>query len=415
MGRDIVRLRAVKSPWEVARIRASAAVTAGVYDALPGILREGMSEAQFAGLRRGRGAAPRPRGRHPHARLQPGDVLRAAAHRAQRHGRQLPRHAPGRHRPEPGGGPGRELPPHRPRRAASSSTSSPCARATSATSRASSRSASCPRRWCAPTRSRCACRRTCAAAARPGVTCRALYELRPAAAAEAEASATASWATATPRYASSATAWAWSWTSCRCSRPATWRSRRAWSSPSSPSSCCPGLGAIGIENTWLRGRRGRQCAHGGPRAHRHRRLRRRSRTPARAAAAPGRRTVEHLAPDVWTERVDGPGLPHRQRDRRHARRGRSWSTRSPAPRTCSPVLATPAPSSAHGQRAWSSSTRITTGTTCTATPPSTTRTSSPTAPVPALMVAQRSTGRRLRAPRAAPRVCPCRPSPSATA
>lgn len=50
VGRDIVRLRAIKSAWEVARIRASAAVTAGVYDAIPGLLREGLSEAQFAGM-----------------------------------------------------------------------------------------------------------------------------------------------------------------------------------------------------------------------------------------------------------------------------------------------------------------------------------------------------------------------------
>jgi len=50
VGRDIVRLRAVKSPWEVERIRASAAVTAGVYHAVPGLLREGLTEAQFAGM-----------------------------------------------------------------------------------------------------------------------------------------------------------------------------------------------------------------------------------------------------------------------------------------------------------------------------------------------------------------------------
>ena len=49
IGRDIVRLRAVKSPWEVERIRASAAVTAGVYAAIPAILREGLTEAELAG------------------------------------------------------------------------------------------------------------------------------------------------------------------------------------------------------------------------------------------------------------------------------------------------------------------------------------------------------------------------------
>jgi len=50
VGRDIVRLRALKSPWEVERISASAALTAGVYEAVPGLLHEGLTEAQFAGL-----------------------------------------------------------------------------------------------------------------------------------------------------------------------------------------------------------------------------------------------------------------------------------------------------------------------------------------------------------------------------
>ena len=49
VGRDIVRQRAVKSPWEVERIRAAAAVTIGVYELIPGILREGITEAEFAG------------------------------------------------------------------------------------------------------------------------------------------------------------------------------------------------------------------------------------------------------------------------------------------------------------------------------------------------------------------------------
>ena len=43
--------------------------------------------------RRGAGAAPGPRRHHPHARLQPGDVLRPAAHGRQRHGGELSRHA----------------------------------------------------------------------------------------------------------------------------------------------------------------------------------------------------------------------------------------------------------------------------------------------------------------------------------
>jgi Xaa-Pro dipeptidase len=50
VGRDIVRLRAVKSPWEVERIRAAAAVAAGVCELIPGILREGLTEVAFAGL-----------------------------------------------------------------------------------------------------------------------------------------------------------------------------------------------------------------------------------------------------------------------------------------------------------------------------------------------------------------------------
>ena len=66
---------------------------------------------------RGRGAPPRPRGLHPHARLQPGDVLRPAADRRERLRVQLPRHAAGRHRPQPVGRSGRELQAHRPRRA----------------------------------------------------------------------------------------------------------------------------------------------------------------------------------------------------------------------------------------------------------------------------------------------------------
>jgi len=49
VGRDIVRLRAVKSPWEVERIRGAAAITLGVYELIPGLLREGITEAEFAG------------------------------------------------------------------------------------------------------------------------------------------------------------------------------------------------------------------------------------------------------------------------------------------------------------------------------------------------------------------------------
>jgi Xaa-Pro aminopeptidase len=49
VGRDIVQQRAVKSAWEVARIRVAAAVADGVCALIPGILREGLTEVEFAG------------------------------------------------------------------------------------------------------------------------------------------------------------------------------------------------------------------------------------------------------------------------------------------------------------------------------------------------------------------------------
>ena len=48
-GRVVVRQRAVKSPWEVERIRASAAVADEVGRRIPGLLREGLTEVEFAG------------------------------------------------------------------------------------------------------------------------------------------------------------------------------------------------------------------------------------------------------------------------------------------------------------------------------------------------------------------------------
>ncbi len=45
-----MRQRAVKSPWEVARISAAAAVADEVFTRIPGLLREGLTEAAFAGL-----------------------------------------------------------------------------------------------------------------------------------------------------------------------------------------------------------------------------------------------------------------------------------------------------------------------------------------------------------------------------
>ena len=50
VGRDIVRLRAIKSAWEVERIRAAASIALEVCELIPGILREGLTEAAFAGL-----------------------------------------------------------------------------------------------------------------------------------------------------------------------------------------------------------------------------------------------------------------------------------------------------------------------------------------------------------------------------
>ncbi|HET6475153.1 MAG TPA: Xaa-Pro peptidase family protein [Thermoleophilia bacterium] len=49
VGRDIVRQRAVKSPWEVERIRAAARVADEVSRLIPGILEEGLTEVEFAG------------------------------------------------------------------------------------------------------------------------------------------------------------------------------------------------------------------------------------------------------------------------------------------------------------------------------------------------------------------------------
>ena len=49
VGPAIVRQRAVKSPWEIDRIRAAAAIADGVYALVPALLEEGMTEAEFAG------------------------------------------------------------------------------------------------------------------------------------------------------------------------------------------------------------------------------------------------------------------------------------------------------------------------------------------------------------------------------
>jgi len=49
VGRAVVRQRAVKSPWEVERIEASAAVADAVSGLIPGLLRDGLTEVEFAG------------------------------------------------------------------------------------------------------------------------------------------------------------------------------------------------------------------------------------------------------------------------------------------------------------------------------------------------------------------------------
>jgi Xaa-Pro dipeptidase len=49
VGADLVRQRAVKSAWEVQRIAAAGAVAVQVGELIPGLLREGLTEAEFAG------------------------------------------------------------------------------------------------------------------------------------------------------------------------------------------------------------------------------------------------------------------------------------------------------------------------------------------------------------------------------
>jgi Xaa-Pro aminopeptidase len=49
VGRTIVRQRAVKSAWEIERIAAAAAVADEVGGLIPGILKEGLTEVEFAG------------------------------------------------------------------------------------------------------------------------------------------------------------------------------------------------------------------------------------------------------------------------------------------------------------------------------------------------------------------------------
>jgi Xaa-Pro aminopeptidase len=49
VGAALVRQRAVKSPWEIERIRTAAALADEVFERIPALLREGLTEAAFAG------------------------------------------------------------------------------------------------------------------------------------------------------------------------------------------------------------------------------------------------------------------------------------------------------------------------------------------------------------------------------
>jgi len=50
VGAALVTQRAVKSPWEIDRIEAAALVAAAVFERIPDILHEGLTEAAFAGM-----------------------------------------------------------------------------------------------------------------------------------------------------------------------------------------------------------------------------------------------------------------------------------------------------------------------------------------------------------------------------
>ena len=50
VGAALVAQRAVKSPWEIERVEAAARVAAAVFERIPDILCEGLTEAAFAGL-----------------------------------------------------------------------------------------------------------------------------------------------------------------------------------------------------------------------------------------------------------------------------------------------------------------------------------------------------------------------------
>ena len=102
VGRGIVRQRAVKSPWEIERIRAAAASPTRCTPLVPGLLREGLTEAEFAGAveaearRLGHEGVIRMRGFNQE--MFYGQLLTGVSGTAP----TLPRHAAGRDGPEPG-------------------------------------------------------------------------------------------------------------------------------------------------------------------------------------------------------------------------------------------------------------------------------------------------------------------------
>ena len=275
---------------------------------------------------------------------------------------QLPRHAAGRHRPQPVGRPGRELPAHRPRRARrlrlrararrlhgrlhAHVLAGPAGRGAPAglrrrPARAGGGDGRGPARRDLPRRlgGRAGRRR----GGRPG---RQLHgpRRRPGARTWATASASSS-------------------TSCRCSPAATSSSSPAWSSRSSPSSSCPALGAIGIENTWVvtgdgverltlapdespsSADRRRSGSTGGPRAGKS--------EPAGPGTDDGGETMKQLAPDVWTHAIDAEGFPTLDGRRPHAapRHRRRHAHRAPrdGPRRRVPRRARPATAACRGR------------------------------------------------------------------
>jgi Xaa-Pro aminopeptidase len=234
VGSALVLQRAVKSPWEVARIAAAAAVADEVFARIPGLLREGLTEAAFAGLVEAEARALGHQG-----------VIRMRAFNGEMFYGQLLSGVSG------------AVPSYLDTPLAGTGLSAAVAQGvsfkqigrgepvvfdfvpvldgyTADVTRIFSlgelpgeliQAYACARRAQAP-----APARACPA----GSSTRRRSPSR-----EAAGSRPISWATARRRCASAVTAWASSSTSCRCSRPTTSFSRRAWCSPSSRSSSFP--------------------------------------------------------------------------------------------------------------------------------------------------------------------------------